>query len=63
METQAGGLGTGFPQRGKEPFPILVILEDGFLPISAVPDRVNRTHILHSQLARHALENAPTDDE
>ena len=53
------GLGASLPQRRKEKFPVLIILEDGFPPVSAIHHVIYRAGILDSQLARHAPHPHP----
>jgi hypothetical protein len=47
------GLGTGFPERVEETQAVGVVAEDGFAPVTAVHDMVNRTFVLDAQGTRH----------
>ena len=48
------GLGACLAQGLDEPPPVRVVLADGFAPVPAIHDVVNRTGILDSKLAGHA---------
>jgi hypothetical protein len=67
QQTQRMHLPTGpeasFPQRFQKPFPILVVFENRFPPIPAIHHMINRSGILHSQLAGHAVEIASANRE
>jgi hypothetical protein len=53
-----GGLPTGLGKGLDKTLTILVVLEDGFTPVTPVHDVVDGPRILDSQLARHGAKNA-----
>jgi len=48
------GLAAGFAQSIEEPLAIAVVAEDGFAPVAAVQDVVNRAGVLHAEFPGHA---------
>ncbi len=46
--------GAGLTQGFKKPFPIPVIVEDGFAPVPAIHHMVDCAFVFNTQMARHA---------
>src|SRR5437867_8664820 len=54
------GFSAALAQGLQEPRPVCVVLENGFAPVPAVHQVVNRPGILHSEFSRHAPSLTPT---
>src|SRR2546425_5311338 len=54
------GFSAALAQGLQEARPVCVVLENGFAPVPAVHQVVNRPGILHSEFSRHAPSLTPT---
>ena len=59
---QPAGLVTRLTESVQKTLPILVILEDGFLPVAAIQRMINRSGIFHPQLPHHARKPARSEE-